>query len=124
MRNGPELVLQLALLQKPAAFSIQLEGSTPAAELVVNALNAVRLFGHSQILAEGSVPVGWHNGGDDDRNVAKICEMITAMQLEGEKIEITTTPEETEEDKRDHAGIEEGTRERVGFCRIDLRLKK
>jgi hypothetical protein len=95
----------LALLKKPAAFGIDGDGNI--AEVTVNALNAVRLFGHSQILAEGEE---WR--GALDQFVDKIGEMVAAMQVKGEKIEITTTPDEPKE------------RTRAGFCRIDLRLKK
>ncbi|MBU1146446.1 hypothetical protein KKD80_02785 [Patescibacteria group bacterium] len=114
MGNGQELVLQLALRQKPAAFGVRRDLQT---EVVADVLNAVRLSGHIQILIWGSC--GYGMGGTvlwdseyDERLVAKVCEMITAMQVKGEKIEITTTPNTPEE------------RGRVGFCRIDLRLKK
>jgi len=104
MGNGPEIAIQLALLKKPVAFGV--DGDSNIAEVTANALNAVRLFGHSQILAEGD----W--GMALDQFVGKIGEMVAAMQVKGEKIEITTTPDKPEE------------RKKVGFCRIDLRLKK
>ncbi len=116
MRNGQELVIQLALLKKPAAFG--LDGDSNVAETVTNALNAVRLFGHSQILVSGGADPGWRwqkNNPSycyDEDFLAKICEMILAMQVKGEKVEITTTPATPEE------------RAKAGFCRVDLHLER
>ncbi len=114
---GQKLVLQLALRQKPAAFGIR---GTIEPEVVTNALNAVRLFGRSQILiVGGGQGGGWTHRKFDDNSesgdeplLVKICEIIAAMQLEGEKIEVATTPNTPEE------------REEMGFCRIDLHLAK
>lgn len=113
MGNGSELVLQLALRQKPTAFSIH--GNISNEEVITNAINAVRLFGHSQILVGSGYRWGLRAGGPDgdaERPLAKICEMIAAMQVKGEKIDVTTTPDKPEE------------RAKTGFCRIDLHLKK
>ncbi len=106
---GQEITVRLALRQKPTAFGIK-DDIEP--ETIANALNAVRLAGHSQILILGSD----HNNEwaliGDESHVTKICEMIKAMQVKNEKIEITVTPATPEE------------RGKTGFCRIDLRLKK
>jgi hypothetical protein len=111
---GQEITIQLALRQKPAAFGI--EGKIEP-EVIPNALNAVRLFGHSQILVEGYIS-SWRwqknnpNSCKDEDLLVEVCERITAMQIKDEKIEITTTPATPEE------------RKKAGFCRIDLHLKK
>ena len=115
---GQEITIQLALQAKPAAFCIR-RGNCETTEALVDALNAVRLFGHSQLFVDGVNGLDWHGGtGEngspkgDDWFLAKICETIKVMQLKGEKIEITTTPTTPAE------------RKKTGFCRIDLRLKK
>ncbi len=107
---GPEIAIQLALRQKLAAFGIR---NHVEPEVIPNALNAVRLLGHSQILVLGSCSASspWSKTTDEPI-VALTCRMITDMQLKGERIEITTTPDTSEE------------REKTGFRRIDLRLKK
>lgn len=114
---GQELILQLALRLKPAAFGIK---GLIEPEVIPNALNAVRLTGHSQLLILGreGCPEGWAwsknnpSCSHDEDLLAKVCEIIVAMQLKREKIEIWTTPDTPEE------------RLKTGFCRIDLRLKK
>lgn len=110
MGTGQEITIQLALRQKPMAFGIRNHFES---EVIPDALNAVRLLGHSQILVLGScsAPSLWFLDTDEPI-VAKTCEIIAAMQLKGEKIEITTTPNTPEE------------RDKTGFCRIDLHLKK
>lgn len=90
MGNGPEIAIQLALRLKPAAFGIK---GTIDPEVITNALNAVRLFGHSQILVLGrnagcDVGRSW-NERDDERLLTHILVLISSMQVKDREIEAT-----------------------------------
>lgn len=112
MRDRQEIATEVALRWRPAVFCVQHGCDRDRfMEVIADALNAVRLGGCSQILFSGGlVHEEWND--DDNSSLARICKMITAMQTQDEKIEITTTPDKPEE------------RAKAGFCRIDLRLKK
>ncbi|MFA5413810.1 MAG: hypothetical protein WC348_04750 [Patescibacteria group bacterium] len=111
---GQEITIQLASQGKPAVFCACDEEGGIYGHAVADAINAVRLFGYSQLLIVGGgseVNPQW-SPCSDEKSVARVREMIRVMQVKGEKIMLTITPAKPEE------------REQVGLCRIDLRLKK
>lgn len=113
MGNGLELTLQLALKQKPAAFSATCPSRGIIPEMLAGALNAARLYGHSQILdfcRSSCSSDQWDNV--DEAELKTILDIIQGMQLKEGEIEFSVTPDSPEE------------RSTGRFCRIDLRLKK
>jgi hypothetical protein len=113
MGRGQEITIQLALHQKPAAFSATDPSRGIIPEALVEALNAVRLHGHSQILVfcnSSCTTDKWDHR--DEVELATIIEIVEAMQLEDEEIESIIAPSSVEE------------RSSSRFCCINLRLKK
>ncbi len=110
---GREITIQLALHQKPAAFSATDPSRGIIPEILVEALNAVRLHGHSQILVfcnSSCTTDTWDK--NDEADLATVIAIVEAMQFEDEEIEIIVTPDSVEE------------RRSGRFCCINLRLKK
>ena len=111
MGTGQEIVIQLTLKGKPTAFSVVHDDGSFLPEPVANGINAVRLFGHSQLFVTYD-----RDSNTVVRAVEKVRKIVQAMQVEGEKIEVTTTPS--------IPSTPEGRRLNFHFCRVDLRLKK
>jgi len=111
---GQEITIQLALRAKPAAFSATDPSRGIIPEMLVEALNAVRIHGHSQILifCNSTCTTDTWDKNNDEVDLATVIAIVEAMQFEDEEIEIVVTPGSVEERR--------GGR----FCCINLRLKK